>query len=341
MAESVATNNHLEAIRLALQTEIIDVFRQRIDVLRPMTREQAYEMVLNQPMILSNCLDILRTHPEYFEHLILGPDGNPVDFANNYDVMLKCGRTLNEIIGIVLRSATKRYFRRTVGIRGSDGGSKLNRKRADDLYTAISDHILYEWQTTLIPSYARLNIGIVTLLNERILEFRDPAELIGLAENPPPLSSPLPPLLLDTADRVFNPRSGSLNPETMWRVFQQMDIARLYPGHDSKSLLTVISQVVLAQPEALDVVRPVLGTSLRRFCLFLFTVHSELGNARYQSVFGRGGQWYVVERWMARYKERPEPALKFDDMLLAYRNIVTAGTQPEFEIKKPAAALTR
>ena len=336
MTVTSAQSQPLDAIRQSLQTDIIEVLQSHIDVLRPVSRNDAYEIVMNEPHVLSGCFSIFRAHPEYFRHLITGPDGAPVDIKTSDNAMLRCGRTLADAVALVVRTATKRYFRRTVGVKTGAAPDQFSRKRADELYTAIADYVRYEWQTTLIPSYARLSVPTVNLLKDRILEFREPSEIIGLAENPPPAGSPLPPMLLDRAERVFNPNRGSLNPEALWKVCQQMDMGRLYPGVDAKALQLIVAQIVTAQPEALEIMMPVLGSEVRRFCVFLFVVHAEFGQGRFQSIFGPGGQLHILNRWMARLLERPVPVNRLTELRAVYRDIITQGATSELDEKKAA-----
>ena len=315
----------VDIIRQALQTDFIDVFRQRMDVLRPASREDAYDMVMNQPQLLSSCFSLFRGNPDHFRHLMLDDKGQPADFTRSDDVLLKCGRTLADSIALVVRSATKRYFRRHVGIRLGAQPDTLSRKRADQLYSAIAEFIRFDWQSRLIPAYARLNVAIVNVLRERLLEFREPAEVIGLTTNPNALSAGQPPLLCDTARRAFTPRSGSLNPETVWLVCQQMDLGRLYSATDAKDLMTFSAQISMAEPDALNLMFPALGQSLRHFCMFLFVVHAEFGYARYHSVYGTGGQRHTIQRWMERLAKRPFPPPDFNAMRDTFREVILDG----------------
>jgi hypothetical protein len=55
--------------------------------------------------------------------------------------------------------------------------------RADGLYRALREFLLYEWQVPLIPHYAPLPVPLVRTLGPRILEYRDPEQLQELATN--------------------------------------------------------------------------------------------------------------------------------------------------------------
>lgn len=311
----------IEGVRQALKTDIIGIIQTEIESLTPLSRDDAYDKVMNNPNLLDGCFNLFRAKPDLFSKAIVDQNGKP---ATQDNALLVCGRTLADAITLIVRAAAKRYFRSHANhIPGNDGQS--GHKAADYLYNSIKDVLLYEWQSRLIPSYLRMPVALFKQMGARLFDFREPSELTSLAECAEPLNSRRPPLLLDNANRVLVKGRETIDPEILWTVCQQMDLARLYPGQDTKALRIAVAQIAAAQAQALSPMMPVLGQDIRRFCVFLFVVHAQEGAPRFKAVYGEGGQVHVVRGWMARIKELPTPKPTLVELKESYGAVIAAG----------------
>ena len=181
-------------INLALRGPVLDVLGPFIPELNALPRKTAYDLVMDDLGLLGRCFAIFRQERPRFRTILVDERHRPVqdDFAP-----LSCGRSLAEVIAMVVRTAAKRYFRRTLSPAPSRPVEPPRRNRADELYEAIRAYLLHEWQVPLVPNYAELDPSLVRRLGRRLLEAREPEALARLVANPdaapPPAAAPLPP----------------------------------------------------------------------------------------------------------------------------------------------------
>lgn len=206
-----------------LRGPVVDVFLQHIPAFRGLGRDQAFELVMSNPQLVEECFKLFRKKPDLFEKLIVGPDGAPITDEHQE---LACGRSLAEVVALVVRAAAKRHFQTRLGgpreeappplvpARAETTGwrrmlarllppqpstppqppPKRKATRADRLYREMHASLLYEWQLPLIKHYAPLPVSTVRQLGPRILEFREPTALkVLLTDGPPPAPEPTKP----------------------------------------------------------------------------------------------------------------------------------------------------
>ena len=327
---AVTNESALEAVRSALKTEVIAVLQSVIDVLRNLPPDQAYNHVMNNPAILDACFRLYRGRPEMFSKVVV--DGNGALVTQDH-VVLRCGRSLGDSIALIVRAASKRYFRANAEqVPGYE--SAKPKLAADALYDAMSEYLRYEWQCNLIPVYVRLPLTLVKTLGDKLLDFHEPCEITGMTENPEPPGSRRPPLLMDKAARLMSFGTNTLDPEVLWKVARQMNLARLFPDQDFKAVEVAVSHIAMSTPEALGLLMPLLGNDLRRFTVFLFVVYANAGPQRFKSLFHTGGQTYVIRRWMGRLKEQPMPRRTLASMQKIFGNVVEMGATSELDEHK-------
>lgn len=188
----------------ALRGPVTDIFRELVPDLRARTRRDAYERIMNSPHMTATCFREFRAKPELFRSVMIGPDATPV---SSDDQMLSCGRTLAQVIALIVRAVAKRYFRaRLVVVRRpavpqktkspglfavifgafkppppAPGQVRREYFRADALYRALRTYLLFEWQVGLIPHYVSLPVSLVNELGPRILEYREIEQIEALA----------------------------------------------------------------------------------------------------------------------------------------------------------------
>ncbi|MCR6633245.1 MAG: hypothetical protein NVV74_26160 [Magnetospirillum sp.] len=319
----------VDTVRTVLRRDIADILRDNLPALSMVPREKVYDRVMDDPTLLHQAFQLFRARPELFKHVVLTQQRL---FPASDGDALWCGRTLAEIIALVVRAAARRYFKKRLsgpkpkplpmpkiglwqGIAISLGlaepPKRPKRKHwpspAEKLYTAIRDFLQFEWQVPLIPAYAALSPHLVTKLGDKLLDFRDPLKLQVLADHTAEtaLVDGKVPLLLDTAERLITPSGDTINAEVLWNVCQKMRMAALFPGYDVGEMRKAVSLVAATSPAALKHLMPVLGDDIRRFTLYLFTAYGTFGPARYRQVLGVNGQTWVVEAMAQRIAREP------------------------------------
>ncbi len=200
----------VERVNDTLRGPVIDIFLEHVPGLRGLGREQAFELIMGNPKLVEECFKLFRRKPDLFEQVLVGPDGESVSDANQ---QLQCGRTLNEVVALIVRAVARRHFlERFRPVRAAKPEPpppslwqrmlRLLRKppppprprrqatRGDRLYQAMREFLLYEWQLPLIPHYTPLPVATVRTLGPRILEYRDTRQLKSLLLDGPPPEQP-------------------------------------------------------------------------------------------------------------------------------------------------------
>ncbi|MEW5726436.1 MAG: hypothetical protein AB1918_01285 [Pseudomonadota bacterium] len=195
-----------------LQGPVLDILSRLVPELTVGPRASAYERTLDDIDLLERCFKAFRRERARFRALLVDENRQPVAADN---VRLSCGRTLDEVVAMVVRTAAKRYFRRRhdpanadkpvaarlrqdihdkgfvhrVGalVKG-DGKKGVHAKpthsRADELYDAIKAHLLHDWQVPMVPTYAEMPPTLVRSLGAKILEVRDLDHLKRILDDP-------------------------------------------------------------------------------------------------------------------------------------------------------------
>lgn len=313
----------VETVRTVLRRDIADILRDNLPSLAMVPRDKAYDCIMDDPNLLHQGFQLLRTRPELFKDVVVTPERL---FPSSDGDALWCGRTMSDIIALVVRACARRYFKKRLsgpkpkplplpqigffqGIAISLGLAEPPKRPkrkpwptpAEKLFEAMREVLLYDWQVPLIPAYAALSPQLVTKLGPKLLEYRDPLKLQVLADHSveTAMAEGRTPLLLDNAKRLLTINTDSINAEVLWNVCQKMRMAALFPGYDVGEMRKAVSLVAATSPAALRHLMPVLGDDIRMFTLYLFTAYGKLGPVRYRQVLGADGQTWVVEA-MAR-----------------------------------------
>jgi hypothetical protein len=189
-----------QAINQTLAGPVIARLGEYVPELAWLPRGREMEMALRDCGLLDRCFIAFRAHRSEFRPLLMDRRGRPVESDN---APLACGRTVNQVVAMIVRSAAKRHFRtrldgfppgraarlqRPEGLgwtgmltwmneRMEDGRSRKGKSAGDRLYDAIRRYLLHDWQVPIIPQYARMTPPEVCSLGSRILDFRDAAQL--------------------------------------------------------------------------------------------------------------------------------------------------------------------
>jgi len=140
--------------------------------------------------------------------VLRGPESQPV--AND-DEPLSCGRTLAQVVALVVQAVAKRHFRAKMSLRrrplssvaeptlmdkvtrlfSTPAPPKMVERKVqspgDKLFRAMRDYLLFEWQLRLIPHYVGLTVPLVETLGARLLEFTEIEDIQWMARTGQPL----------------------------------------------------------------------------------------------------------------------------------------------------------
>lgn len=167
--------------------------------------DDPYGTIMATPDLLAACLQLVRTRRDKFQEFLTDSAGNPVTAD---DIPLRCGRSLDQIIGMVVRSGTKAYAEKRWGDEGaapkvvtpaqkglldklkelvsgkwSEGEQpKPSLTQGDRFYAAIKDHLDFDWQVPLIPYFAELPVKLINELGRGVTALRTPEGIAALAD---------------------------------------------------------------------------------------------------------------------------------------------------------------
>ena len=137
MPEKSDHESVVRKINATLQGPVIDALAELVPDIRRLPRRNALEAVLDDVDLLHRCFLSFRTNPERFRHLLV--DKHKVSVADA-EALLECGRSLDQVIAMVVRTAAKRHFRRRL-----DGHAKplrnrpIRRAKRRDLLSRLRD----------------------------------------------------------------------------------------------------------------------------------------------------------------------------------------------------------
>lgn len=207
-------NDHdavVRKINATLQGPVVEALGELVPEVKRLPTRGALEVILDDVDLLNRCFLVFRANPDRFRHLLINRHKVSVEDA---EALLECGRSLDQVIAMVVRTAAKRHFRGKL-----DGSAKtprakprpkprrdlLSRLRAlmspperpperprtrgEVLYDAFQDYLRHDWQIPIIPEYCNLTPGTVRRLGVRILDYRiaeDIRRLHADPDNPPP-----------------------------------------------------------------------------------------------------------------------------------------------------------
>ncbi|MGE5506284.1 MAG: hypothetical protein ACM31L_17815 [Actinomycetota bacterium] len=170
--------------------------------------EDVYATVMASPDLLYACMQLVRKQRDQFQDLIVDEAGTAI---TDDDAPLRCGRSFNQIIGMVVRSGAKAYAEKRYASDNSAASQRQNLKpearslieklaalvtkkwgdmeapkpsatAADKFYAAIKDNLDYDWQVPLIPHYAELPVKLVADLGKGLTTLHTADGIAALAD---------------------------------------------------------------------------------------------------------------------------------------------------------------
>ncbi len=204
-------------VNKTLETSVIEVLSDLMPEARVLPHNKALQMILDDLGLLARCFVTYREHPERFRHLLIAPEKHHVKTSNE---LLVCGRSFDEVIGMIVRTAAKRHFlqeidgnkrpfragrfltpeemsvvQKVFSIFGRKYTRSSDPTKAMKLYEALAENISFDWQVALVPEYATLPVPLVEKMGPQILDYKVPEEIRKLRQdpdNPPPPSKLVP-----------------------------------------------------------------------------------------------------------------------------------------------------
>ena len=216
---STAALDHASTVRqinATLQGPVLAVLSELVPEVRRLPKRTALETVLDDMDLLERCFGAFRANPEQFRHLLIDRHKMPVEDA---EALLECGRSLDQVVAMVVRTAAKRHFRSRLdgqnrslratprrrrepadGVWGrlrtmisvSAAHSRPALSRGELLYLAIRDYLRHDWQVPIIPEYAQMSPSLVRRLGPRLLDYRLAEDIRRLRADPDHLPPPTP-----------------------------------------------------------------------------------------------------------------------------------------------------
>lgn len=199
----------------SLQGPVVDILARFVPELGRLPAGKAYERTLDDIGLLQRCFEAFRSNRDQFRAVLVDAEHQPVEADS---APLSCGRTLDQVVAMIVRTAAKRYFRRklappahhhlsaTQALRDETAKKgvvhrmtalfleparprpapedKPVRSRADELYDALKQHLLHEWQVPLVPVYAQMSPQLARALGDKLLSIRTAEDLRRVMDDP-------------------------------------------------------------------------------------------------------------------------------------------------------------
>lgn len=277
-------SDHNETVRKITETlkgPVAETFRRLVPSLRAMKAADFYDTVMGNPDLLHGCLLIFRRKTEEFADLLVDAQGRRV---NDEFVSLKCGRSVHDIIGMIVRTHAKKHFRTVLG-----GDPNDPRSPSGKMYAAMNEYLIHEWQVPLVRHYAPLAVDKVLELGPAILDLKDAAALEALI----PAKPAEPQLAVDTREHDY-----------WWQTLNDPQV---------RSVLAITSETDLRELTASlcelgDATRGTLlaglGLSLYQAAALLGTAHRTMGRAGFAAIFCKPGKPAMVEAFTRQLKTK-------------------------------------
>lgn len=356
------SQDSLETIRNVLKSQVSDILRLSMTQLSTLPPDAIYDRILNTPQLLHECFQVFRLQPDLFKRVVVRQDKHPV--TSDQDV-LWCGRTIADVVKLVVRASAKRYFRATLPAAPRpkaepppppsllhSAAIRLRLKhpsppkilkaplgQGDRLYNAFRENLLFEWQVPLIPHYTPLEVSTIKRLGSRILALREPVQIQILAAEGLTPEGRLP-LLLDNAKRLRGPDEG-IDANSLTEAFTKLELEAVFPAMVDTQLRRAVSQIACMDPRVTQLLIPALETDLKTVTIFLFTAFTRMGEKAFRQAFGSHGAMWAVQK-LAKHLEtcrpwpRSLPGMKqASERALAFAIDLDTGLPAKDKLKSP------
>jgi hypothetical protein len=257
--------------------------------------------------------------------------------------VLSCGRTLEQVVAMIVRTAAKRHFRTRLCPRPqveepapvglitkvatmlkvapcapakpkAPPVPAAQRDRADELYDALKENLLHEWQVPLVPTYADMTPNLARALGPKILELRDadhlrrviddPGEAAALFDDP---DAPEPPTAGCKDDRarladILAPGGERLRMEAFNFALREETLRSLIKSGRRMSLMTEALSAVGGGTAKILVAE--LGLRMDQLALILLVANEVAGPDTFARVFGHPGDPAMLMRLTQKARQQ-------------------------------------
>jgi hypothetical protein len=282
-------NNAVRQITMTLKGPVAATFRTLVPSFAELSGEAFYDTVLGSSDLLHGCLLIFRKRRDAFADLLVDSKGRTVgdDF-----VRLKCGRSVHDIIGMLVRTHAKRHFHATLG-----GDPNDPRSRAGKLYQAINEYLIHEWQVPLVTAYAALPVDMVARMGPALLEMKTAEAVTGTQ----PAAAPAAPAPARAAPKPTE--SHSQEADFWWDTLNDPQVRQALGNLVERDMRELIA-AFCALNEASRQLLATLGLSLYQAAVLLGISYQGLGRAGFSQVFGKPGNPGAIGTFAGKLKAK-------------------------------------
>lgn len=306
-------NATVRQITNALKGPVAAVFRELIPAFGEMDGGEFYDAVLGSSDLLHGLVLIFNKRRDAFAHLLVDAQGRPV---NDDFVRLKCGRSVHDIVSMIVRTHAKKHFRATLGGDPNNPASK-----AGKLYQAMNEYLIHEWQVPLVPHYAAIPVTKMRELGPMLLDLKTAAEIEEVvaassarrAQVAPPEGPAKPANANADAAGLVAARqkleemvveTHSREQDFWWETLNDTQVRQALGNpteSDMRELTVAFCQ--LGDATRSELLAP-LGLSLYQAAVLLGTCHRTLGRAGFGQIFGKPGSSAAVSAFAAKLKAK-------------------------------------
>lgn len=328
--------NAVRQVNEALQGSVLAVLCQFLPELKKLPADRAYERTLDDIGLLDRCFQVFRAKRDKFQSILVDAAQRPV---NDDSTQLACGRSLEQVVAMIVRTAAKRHFRRRHtphhGPKAQAAHQRLHQRlttlfktpplssslhatplrgRAEELYDALKAHLLHEWQVPLVPTYAEMSPNLARSLGEKLLELKDIAQLRKVVDDPEEAAKLFETPEQQQSAREPGPRrderarlsdilapGGGLKLEAFAKVLQNTDLrAQLRPRSADQPLSAPLRETGTMAAKLLVAE---LGLRLDQVATVLLVAHETIGPDSFARFFGPNADAAIVIRLTQRARQ--------------------------------------
>lgn len=327
--------NAVRQVNETLQGSVLGILSQFLPELKKLPADRAYERTLDDIGLLDRCFQVFRAKRDKFQSILVDAAQRPV---NDDSTQLACGRSLEQVVAMIVRTAAKRHFRRrhtphspqalaahqrlhqrlTKLFKAPPLSTSLHatplRGRAEELYDALKAHLLHEWQVPLVPTYAEMSPNLARSLGEKLLELKDIAQLRKVVDDPEEAAKLFETPEQQQAARDPNPRrderarlsdilapGGGLKIEAFAKALQNTELrAQLRPRPAGQPLSAPLRETGTMAAKLLVAE---LGLRLDQVATVLLVAHETIGTDSFARFFGPSADAAIVIRLTQRARQ--------------------------------------
>lgn len=286
-------HGHNDAIRIINETlkgRVATVFRSLIPAFETSSGDEFYDVVMNNSEMLHGCIAIFHRNRSAFRNVLVDARGRPV---NDDFVALRCGRSVHDVIAMIVRTHAKRHFKAVLGGDPNDPTS-----RAGAMYKAINEYLIHDWQVPLVPHYAPLPLAKVQEMGPRLLDIREAEILESMAQ-----AAGSRNLLPTHSPRGMAPDLPQRD-QQWWKALNDPAVIKVLgerPEAETREFVAALGEVN-------DLVHSDLfarlGLGTNQAAVILVTAYKLLGRAGFRTQFGIPGKPNVVAAIAQRLDKR-------------------------------------